>query len=59
MVKEELKIVGWIQHMRCHNFAMKKLLTPEQWKEVELEAKFKTLAIDSDTNEVYCINEMN
>ena len=59
MVKEELKIVGWIQHMRCHNFAMKKLLTPEQWKEVELEAKFKTLAIDSDTNEVYCVNEMN
>ena len=46
MVKEELKIVGWVQHMRCQKLAMKKLFTEAEWKEIELEAKFRTLAID-------------
>lgn len=27
MVKEELKIVHWVQHMRCQKLAMKKLFT--------------------------------
>ena len=29
MVKEELKIVGWVQHMRCQKLAMKKLFTEQ------------------------------
>ena len=36
---------------------MKKLLTDDQWKEIELEAKYKTLSFDSENNKVVCINE--
>lgn len=57
MVKEELKIVGWVQHMRCQKLAMKKLFTEEQWKEIELEAKFRTLAIDPNTGKVICVSD--
>ena len=57
MVKEELKIVGWVQHMRCQKLAMKKLFTEQQWKEIELEAKFRTLAIDPKTGKVMCISD--
>ena len=56
-VKEELKIVGWVQHMRCQKLAMKKLFTEAQWQEIELEAKFRTLAIDPETNKVICISD--
>lgn len=59
MVKEELKIVGWVQHMRCQKLAMKKLFTEQQWKEIELEAKFRTLAIDPDTGKVICVSDLN
>ena len=38
---------------------MKKLFTEEQWKEIELEAKFKTLAIDPQTKKVFCQSDEN
>ena len=44
--------------MRCQKLAMKKLFTKEQWQEIELEAKFRTLAIDSETNKVICISDV-
>ena len=58
LVKEELKIVGWVQHMRCQKLAMKKLFTEAQWQEIELEAKFRTLAIDPETDKVICISDL-
>ena len=38
---------------------MKKLFTEQQWKEIELEAKFRTLAIDPQTNKVFCSSDAN
>ena len=43
--------------MRCQKLAMKKLFTKEQWREIELEAKFRALAIDPDTGKVICTND--
>ena len=57
MVKEELKIVRWIQFMRCTDLALRKLFTISQWKEIEAEARFKTISIDRETNKEYCLNE--
>lgn len=36
---------------------MKKLFTDAEWKEIELEAKFRTLAIDPQTQKVYCSSD--
>ena len=44
--------------MRCQKLAMKKLFTEAQWQEIELEAKFRTLAIDPETNKVICISDV-
>ena len=38
---------------------MKKLFTEQQWKEIELEAKFRTLAIDPQTHKVFCSSDAN
>ena len=57
MVKEELKIVRWLQFMRCTSLAMKKLFTVEQWKEIEKQALFKTITIDAVTKEEICFEE--
>ena len=57
MVKEELKIVRWIQFMRCSDLAFRKLFTTAQWQEIEAEAKFKTISIDRETNKEYCLND--
>ena len=38
---------------------MKKLFTEQEWKEIELEAKFRTLAIDPKTNKVFCSSDAN
>ena len=54
MVMEELKIVRWLQFMRCTSLAMKKLFTVQQWEEIERQAKFKTITIDTDTKEGIC-----
>ena len=51
MVKEELKIVGWVQQMRCVRLAMQKLFTKEQWKLIEEEAKFRVITLDEKTDQ--------
>ena len=38
---------------------MKKLFTEQQWKDIELEAKFRTLAIDPQTHKVFCSSDAN
>ena len=57
MVKEELKIVRWLQFMRCTSLAMKKLFTVQQWEEIERQALFKTITIDSVTKEEICFED--
>ena len=57
LVKEELKIVRWLQHMRCVNLAMKKLFTVTQWQEIEKQALYKTITIDVKTNEEICLED--
>jgi len=47
MIKDELKIVRWVQMMRCTDVALKRLFTPEQWAEIEKEAKFKQLTFET------------
>jgi hypothetical protein len=46
MVKEELKIVKWIQFMRITEFALQKLFTKQEWTEIEESAKFKKIQFD-------------
>ena len=58
LAKEELKIIRWLRFMRCMDLAMKQLFTVKQWKDIEDQAKFKTLAIDSETNTTVCIEDM-
>lgn len=38
---------------------MKKLFTREEWRDIELEAKFRTLVIDPDTKKVVCANDQD
>ena len=57
MVKEELKIVRWLQFMRCTSLAMKKLFTVKQWQEIERQALFKTITIDAETKEGVCFED--
>ena len=57
MVKEELKIVRWLQFMRCTSLAMKKLFTVQQWKEIEKQALFKTITIDPVSKEEICFED--
>ena len=45
-MKEELKIVRWIQFMRCTEMALKKLFTLEQWREIQSESKYRTVSLD-------------
>ena len=44
MVKEELKIVRWVQFMRVTEFAMRRLFTKEELDAIKDEAEFKVLA---------------
>lgn len=48
MVKEELKIVGWIKLMRCTELAMKRLFKPEEWAEIEKEAMYRVVELPTD-----------
>ena len=36
--------------MRCTDLAFKKLFTMKQWREIEDEAKYRTVTIDKVTN---------
>ena len=49
MIMEELKIVRWVQHMRCVHYAMQKLFTKEQWAVIEKEAKFRVISLNEET----------
>ena len=40
------------------NLAMQKLFTGEQWQEIEKEAKFRTVTIDSKTNTPVCLEDI-
>ena len=51
MVKEELKIVGWIKLMRCTAVAMKRLFSEEEWAEIEREATYKIVTLSDDEDE--------
>jgi len=44
MVKEELKIVRWVQFVRVTEFAMRRLFTKEELEAIKDEAEFKVLA---------------
>ena len=57
MVKEELKIVGWVQHMRCVRLAMQKLFTKEQWQLIENEAKYRVISFNEQTHKEIFVNE--
>lgn len=52
-MKEELKIVRWIQFMRCTELAMKKLLSPSQWQKIKKQAKFKYIFYDEDVDDAF------
>ena len=55
LAKDELKLIRWLQFMRCTNVAMKQLFTVKQWKEIEKQAKFKTIAFDEETDTSVCL----
>ena len=57
MVTEELRIVNWIQHMRCMKLAMQKLFTKEQWAVIEKEAKFRVVSLDRKSDEPLFLNK--
>ena len=56
MVKEELKIVKWVQLMRCTDYALKRIFTEEEWKEMVKESKYKTIGFDKDDKEVIILD---
>jgi len=56
MVKEELKIVRWVQFMRVTEHAMKRLFTKQELEQINSEAKHKVLAFDENQNEVIVVN---
>ena len=58
LVKEELKIVKWLQFKRTHSLAMKKLFTVSQWKEIEKQARFKTILMDNENEVAFCQEEV-
>jgi len=47
-VKNELKIVRWVQFMRVTEHAMKRLFTKQELEQIEDEAKFKLLTYDEN-----------
>ena len=57
MIMEELKIVRWVQHMRCVHHAMQKLFTKEQWGIIEKEAKFRVISLNEQTGKPIFINK--
>ena len=56
MVKEELKIVRWLQFMRVTEHAMKRLFTKQELEQINREAKHKVLAFDENQNKVIVVN---
>jgi len=46
--KEELKIIGWIQFMRCTEVAMGRLFSEQDLAEIKKEASFRTITLDDD-----------
>ena len=57
-LKEELKIVKWLQFKRTITLAMKKLFTVDQWKEIEKQARFKTILMDNENEVAFCQEEL-
>ncbi len=51
MVKEELKIVGWVKLMRCTEVAMKRLFKPEEWAEIEKQAMYRIVELPAEEYE--------
>ena len=56
MIKEELKIVRWVQFMRVTEHAMKRLFTKEELEQINNEAKHKVLAFDENQQKVVVVN---
>ena len=53
LVKDELKIVKWIQFMRCTELAMKKIFSAKEWEKIQNQAKFKYLFYDDEVDDVF------
>ncbi len=51
-VKDELKIVRWIQFMRCAEHALQKVFSARDWKQIVEEASFKRMYIDENDDQI-------
>jgi len=59
MVKDELKIVQWVQFMRVTKHALNHLLTKEELNLISEEAKFKLIAFDKNDEKVIIENTLS
>lgn len=59
MVKDELKIVQWVQFMRVTKHALNHLLTKEELHLISEEAKFKLIAFDKNDEKVIIENTLS
>ena len=50
-MKDELKIIGWIQFMRTADHALKQLFTKVQWAKIEKAAKMRKVSLEDDSDE--------
>ena len=51
MVKDELKIVRWVQFMRVTELAMRKLFSKDELKQIHDDAKFRVVAFSEENDE--------
>ena len=47
-VKDELKIIRWIQFMRTTSYVFSKIFTKEQWEKIEKASKFRKISLSDD-----------
>ena len=50
ITKNELKIIGWIQFMRCTEVAMGRLFSKQDLAEIKKEASIRTVNLDDDND---------
>ena len=50
-MKDELKIIRWIQFMRTADHALKQLFTKVQWAKIEKAAKMRKVSLEDDSDE--------
>ena len=51
MVKDELKIVRWVQFMRVTELAMRKLFSKDELKQIHDDAKYRVVAFSEENDE--------